>query len=137
MGLKSIPIISVALACMGSAAHGEPPSFLADRIYASKPEMCGDTTGNQNWSLLTREGLLGGLTSCQFLGFDAQNDPDTGVSINAIARATCTDDGGGNRPDLLLLTPMENSVRVQSQNEFQSLSPSAGDSLSGDYIACD
>ena len=54
------------------------------------------------------------------MNFKLDKDPETGRIFNVVATASCGDDSGISRPDLINLSPYieGGQVFVQSQNEY-------------------
>ena len=130
------------------AASQEVPAFLEGKIYSTNPAKCGDVQEDDSLQL-SKEGIFGYEFGCTFLGFDMERDSDTGEIYLAVARANCGDDSGINRPDnFTLIADANQSVRVQSQNEFvlsellyltnnkQNSTPEAVSFVSREYKLC-
>lgn len=110
---------TLAFSCLAHPAMAlDVPDFLKDKVYSTDPSKCGDATEDDSLQL-SKEGVFGLEFGCTFLGFEVEADKDTGQLYLAVARANCGDDSGINRPDSITLIPQdENTVTVQSQNEY-------------------
>ena len=110
---------TLVFSCLAhTAMASDLPLFLKDKVYSTDPSKCGDVTKDDSLQL-SKEGVFGVEFGCTFLGFDVEADKDTGKIYIAVARANCGDDSGINRPDNITLIPQdENTISVQSQNEY-------------------
>ncbi len=114
-----ILISSMAVSCFAIPALAKDvPLFLKDKVYSTDPTKCGDATEDDSLQL-SKEGIFGNEFGCTFLSFKQEADKDTGQIYLAVGHANCGDDSGINRPDNITLIPQdENTITVQSQNEY-------------------
>ncbi len=114
--------VSFFLMSVSSAAlAADVPRFLQGKVYSTNASQCGDTVNaNPDTLQLSKEGIYGEEYSCQFLEFKTESDPSSGRIYSVVAIATCSDDSGITRPDLISMSPYEEGgqVIVQSQNEY-------------------
>lgn len=97
------------------------PEFLDGELYSTDASQCGDIVDTNGDTLqLSREGIYAEEFSCQFVDFKVDADPQTGQVFGVIATASCSDDSGITRPDLISMSHYEDGgqVFVQSQNEY-------------------
>ncbi|MDJ0613777.1 MAG: hypothetical protein QNJ29_08860 [Rhizobiaceae bacterium] len=90
-------------------------------MYSTDVAQCGDIVDTDGNALqLSGEGIFTEEFSCQFVGFKTDADKDTGRIFGVVATASCSDDSGISRPDLISMSPYEEGgqVIVQSQNEY-------------------
>jgi len=112
-------IVTLALVHPSNAA--DVPGFLNGKLYSTDVAQCGDIVESDGNTLqLSREGIYAEEFSCQFIGFKADADPESGRVFTVVATASCSDDSGITRPDLISMSPYEEGgqVFVQSQNEY-------------------
>ncbi|MEM9329708.1 MAG: hypothetical protein AAGA53_00175 [Pseudomonadota bacterium] len=118
--MRVLPVLLSAFLVVSSDAFAKDvPEFLKGRVFSTDTASCGDV-GEGDGLQLTREGIFGPEFSCTFLGFQTDQDPDTGRIWAVVANANCSDDSGISRPDNIALSPYieGGEVYVQSQNEY-------------------
>jgi len=105
--------------CLGQeAARAQPPAFLDDR-FATDPAACVPG-GGPSEALMIEGGVLSGYElACLFLAYHPVRWAQVGPVSQVVIVASCGDDTGITRPDLLsvILEP-DGALTVQSQNEY-------------------
>lgn len=113
--------VAVAGLALSPALADDVPAFLADgQVYAVEGA-CDPAEGEEYPGLkLTEQGIFGYEFGCRFVGISGVPSLDGGDSHQHIATASCGDDSGISRPDLILLMPSLDgeSVDVTSQNDY-------------------
>ena len=132
-----VSLMLVGLAAPSLAA--DAPAFLNDK-FASDPEACKKDANMEELDALTidKSGIFGFEFGCTFLEF--WNEQQDGKTKSTIALASCGDDSGIIRPDMItMILEGEGELRVQSQNEYAiteaiaSLSQGAGENAGEDF----
>ena len=122
MNTRAYAFLGLALAALATpAAAQEIPPFLADGgKYATDATSCAAEIEEAEGYQLTAKGLYAYEFSCTFTSFqsvrynDGDNEPDEYIAI-----ASCGDDSGISRPDMILLMPSdENMLFLTSQNDY-------------------
>ena len=120
--LARLFLISGVMLSSGTVVFaGEVPTFLDGKLYSTDASQCGDIVDSNGDTLqLSREGIYAEEFSCQFVDFKTDVDPQTGRVFGVVATASCSDDSGITRPDLISMSHYEDGgqVFVQSQNEY-------------------
>ncbi|MFZ1813013.1 MAG: hypothetical protein WBO55_00500 [Rhizobiaceae bacterium] len=111
------------LTCVPMKADaGEVPSFLAGgQVYATTPEACKglDAGGDESGGLkLKADGISGYEFGCQFVDFIPVRYVDVPEVTRYIAIASCGDDSGITRPDMIDLSIFDDAVTATSQNDY-------------------
>jgi len=120
-GWRLVLATAVAFASMGSAFpladDAGMPDFLK-HTYAANAAAC-DSTGHEKAGLAIKDGLISGTEfGCAFLTYTPVVwDPDYPPS-EYVVLASCGDDSGITRPDLISIIHSGDTLRVQSQNEY-------------------
>lgn len=114
--------VVMAAATLSQARADDTPSYLADGgLYVSDIEACSASNPEEADGLqLTTKGLFGYEFGCTFASFlpvrldDGDDQPDQHIAV-----ASCSDDSGITRPDMILLSPSDDgSLFVTSQNDY-------------------
>lgn len=118
----AIALVLAAGGISGAAAEAgsKMPGFLKD-TYASNPKACvTNAYGESEASGLTiKDGAIYGTEfSCQFLSYTPVKWAATDEINEYVAMASCGDDSGITRPDLISIQHYEGTLRLQSQNEY-------------------
>ena len=118
--MRALPIFLIAF--LGATSHSfadDAPNFLKGRTFATESANCKGADDGDGLQL-NREGIFGQEFSCSFVGFKIDKDTASGRVFSVVATASCSDDSGISRPDLINLSPYieGGEVYVQSQNEY-------------------
>ena len=114
-----VAFLSMALAAEFASA-ADAPKFLKGKKYSTDPAECSVAEPAESEALvLSEQGVFGYEFGCVFVGFFEEKSADNS-SVSHIAVASCGDDSGITRPDLitLILQPDKRTLTVQSQNEY-------------------
>jgi len=126
MRVLGIITVILAVATLSPAVADDAPSYLANGgMYVSDAEACSASNAEEAAGLqLTAKGLFGYEFGCTFASFlpvrldDGDDEPDQHIAI-----ASCGDDSGITRPDMIVLVPNgEDSLIVTSQNDYAIMS---------------
>ena len=102
------------------AVAGDLPDYLKDKKYATDAIACGTDHGEDEAGALAidKAGIFGYEFGCSFLDFWHHKDAEGGL-LDVTVLASCGDDSGITRPDMItIIKDSDDTLRVQSQNEF-------------------
>jgi hypothetical protein len=133
-------IFGAVLFSASQAVAADIPPFLANgETYVTDTKACADNadTGDSPVFHLSRDGLFGYEFGCTFVQFLPVADHTTPNEPYAwIAIASCGDDSGISRPNMINFTPSEGGVLyVTSQNDYLSYlqNPPSGEDGAEDW----
>ncbi len=110
-------------ASVGVAVAGEIPDFLSNgKTYATTPAGCagfGDSDAPDDALQITAEGIWGYEFGCTFVEFlPVRMNSQPGNVSGHVAIASCGDDSGISRPDLINMSFYDNIIYATSQNDY-------------------
>ncbi|MGF1501297.1 MAG: hypothetical protein ACFBSD_05735 [Paracoccaceae bacterium] len=122
MRILGLPILMVLAVGSGAPAGadgaGAPPEWLSGR-YASDPAACPADGLAEDALVLDAPLLTGYEFGCVLLGFWPVRWSPTDPGEATVALASCGDDSGITRPDLLsIIREPDGTLTLQSQNEY-------------------
>ena len=111
-------LLQVALSA-GPVMAGEIPPFLAGgQKYATAPANCTDATGSETGLSISAAGMFGRESGSSLLASPRGRDDARPEPIGYVAIASCGDDSGISRPDMLNISLSEGGIYVTSQSDY-------------------
>jgi|GEM_PF-3106928 len=121
LGLAGCDLAQVEAKSADSAAAGpttEAPDFLKHR-YAARPEACATTDEVEKRGLVIADEAISGTEfGCAFLTYTPVVWDENFPPQEYVVLASCGDDSGITRPDLISIMQYGDELKVQSQNEY-------------------
>jgi hypothetical protein len=123
MMLRVLLLTGYVLAATPQAAFADTaPFFAGKKLYASDWRACvgfENAEAPDDTYTLDQTGIYGYEFSCVFANMFLVPDlTGQGRQNNYVATASCSDDSGISRPDMLNLSHYEETVTVTSQNDY-------------------
>ena len=117
---RKLALVALCTSLAAPAFAGELPAFLKDKKYATDAIACSADHGENEVGALAidKAGIFGYEFGCTFLEFWHHSDAE-GALLDVTALVSCGDDSGITRPDMItIIKDSDETLRVQSQNEF-------------------
>lgn len=131
--------ILAAVLVYSAASYAQDTGYFLSGKYTSDKspqKRCDAERDEGNYLVLDRDGIRNFALSCDFITFNIR----PGDFVTHIVVASCGDDSGVTRGDLITLIPeTDGRIRVQSQNEYVASEISGGNYkpvVSGVYARC-
>jgi len=132
--IRTVALAAILAVAPTALMAADSPDLLK-RKFATDPAACKAEAGADDADALTldKTGIYGVEFSCSFLDFWPHLGSD-GKIADVVVLASCGDDSGITRPDLITIVPQSpEELQVQSQNEYvqtevaASLAPAPAD----------